>query len=86
MVGGDSGMVGKKLDQRRNQKHCVGPVPCQDLQEHLRVKRGQDDLGCPVAQPVGHDDVQPSYGVFLKISASATTASSASESAASASA
>ena len=31
----------------------------QDLQEHARVKTGHDDLGRPVAEAVGHDDVEP---------------------------
>ena len=52
-------VLSEKLDQRRNEKHCVGPMLCQDLQEHPRVKRGHDDLGRPVAEAVGHDDVEP---------------------------
>ena len=59
VVGRHCGVLGQKLDQRRDQKHRVGPVLRQDLQEHPRVKRGHDDLGCPVAEPVGHDDVEP---------------------------
>ena len=58
VVGRHCGVLGEKLDQRRNQKHCVGPVLRQDLQEHPRVKRRHDDLGRPVAEPVGHDDVE----------------------------
>ena len=59
VVGGHRGVLGEKLDQRRNEKHRVGPVLRQDLQEHPRLKRGHDDLGRTVAEPVGHDDVEP---------------------------
>ena len=59
VVGGDRGVLGEKLDQWRNQKHRVGPMLSQDLQEHSRIKTGHDDLGRPVAEAVGHDDVEP---------------------------
>ena len=59
VVGCNCGVLREKLDQRRNQKHRVRPMLCQDLQEHARVKTGQDDLGRPVAEAVGHDDVEP---------------------------
>ena len=53
------GVLREKLDQRRNEKHRVRPMLRQDLQEHPRVKRGHDDLGRPVDEGVGHDDVEP---------------------------
>ena len=59
VVGCHGGVLREKLDQWRNQKHRVGPMLCQDLQEHSRVKTGHDDLGRPVAEAVGHDDVEP---------------------------
>ena len=59
VFGRDCWVLREKLDQRRNEKHCVRPMLCQDLQEHSRVKTGHDDLGRPVAEAVGHDDVEP---------------------------